>query len=32
MALINLAADHLCHTRFAQDWIEDSRMECRLEG
>ena len=32
MALINLPTDHLRHTRFAQDWIEEGRQEGRVEG
>jgi predicted transposase YdaD len=32
MALINLPTDHLRHTRFAQDWIEEGRQEGRQEG
>jgi len=29
MALINIPTDHLRHTRFAQDWIEEGRQEGR---
>jgi predicted transposase YdaD len=32
MALINIPTDHLRHTRFAQDWIEEGRLEGRQEG
>lgn len=27
MALINLPTDHLRHTRFAQEWIAEGRLE-----
>ena len=32
MALINLPTDHLRHTRFAQDWIEEGRLEGEAQG
>jgi predicted transposase YdaD len=32
MALINLPTDHLRHTRFAQDWIEEGRLEGEARG
>jgi predicted transposase YdaD len=30
--LINLPTDHLRHTRFAQDWIEEGRQEGEARG
>ena len=32
MALINLPTDHLRHTRLAQDWIEEGRLEGEARG
>jgi len=32
MALINIPTDHLRHTRFAQDWIEEGRQEGEALG
>jgi predicted transposase YdaD len=32
MALINISTDHLRHTRFAQDWIEEVRLEGEARG
>jgi predicted transposase YdaD len=32
MALINIPTDHLRHTRFAQDWIEEGRQEGEARG
>ena len=32
MALINIPTDHLRHTRFAQDWIEEGRLEGEALG
>ena len=32
MALINLPTDHLRHTRLAQDWIEEGRLEGEALG
>ncbi len=32
MALINIPTDHLRHTRFAQDWIEEGRLEGEARG
>jgi predicted transposase YdaD len=30
--LINLPTDHLRHTRLAQDWIEEGRLEGEAQG
>jgi predicted transposase YdaD len=32
MALINLPTEHLRHTRLAQDWIEEGRLEGEARG
>jgi predicted transposase YdaD len=32
MALINLPTNHLRHTRLAQDWIEEGRLEGEARG
>ena len=32
MALINLPTDHLRHTRWAQEWIEEGRLEGAAQG
>jgi predicted transposase YdaD len=32
MALINLPTNHLRHTRFAQNWIEEGRLEGEARG
>jgi predicted transposase YdaD len=32
MALISIPTDHLRHTRFAQDWIEEGRQEGEALG
>ncbi len=32
MALINIPTDHLRHTRFAQDWIAEGRIEGEARG